>query len=181
MPRSLLPALVLCALLPTGGCCSFARFFCGPDKTPWVSVDFDAPGMMLYTSGTSGNPKGVPLSPRNVGTNTQDWLRNNAPWTLNDLRGVEVRDRVLGVVGYGRIGRRVAEICALGLRMPSILISLLGPLLYSLILSVSGRYDIGFLLFAAVPFAAAWSIRSIRRRARPNPPAARPDQARLPA
>jgi D-3-phosphoglycerate dehydrogenase / 2-oxoglutarate reductase len=26
-------------------------------------------------------------------------------------------DRTLGVVGYGRIGRRVAEICALGLRM----------------------------------------------------------------
>ncbi len=31
---------------------------------------------------------------------------------------MEVRDRVLGVVGYGRIGRRVTEICALGLRMP---------------------------------------------------------------
>jgi D-3-phosphoglycerate dehydrogenase len=33
------------------------------------------------------------------------------------LQGTEVRDRILGVVGYGRIGRRVAEICALGLRM----------------------------------------------------------------
>jgi len=45
-------------------------------------------------------------------------LRANTPWTLADLRGVEVRDRVLGVVGYGRIGRRVAEICGLGLKMP---------------------------------------------------------------
>ena len=44
-------------------------------------------------------------------------LRANAPWTLADLRGVEVLDRVLGVVGYGRIGRRVTEICALGLKM----------------------------------------------------------------
>ncbi len=44
-------------------------------------------------------------------------LRANAPWTHAELRGVEVLDRVLGVVGCGRIGRRVAEICALGLKM----------------------------------------------------------------
>jgi D-3-phosphoglycerate dehydrogenase len=34
-----------------------------------------------------------------------------------ELLGTELRDRVLGVVGYGRIGRRVSEICALGLKM----------------------------------------------------------------
>jgi long-chain acyl-CoA synthetase len=34
---------------------------------------------MLYTSGTSGNPKGVPLTHRNVGINGLDWLRCNAP------------------------------------------------------------------------------------------------------
>src|SRR5262249_31218518 len=44
-------------------------------------------------------------------------LRANQPWTRLDLCGVEVRDRVLGVVGCGRIGRRVTEICALGLTM----------------------------------------------------------------
>jgi len=44
-------------------------------------------------------------------------LRANAPWTHAELRGVEVLGRVLGVVGCGRIGRRVAEICALGLKM----------------------------------------------------------------
>lgn len=33
------------------------------------------------------------------------------------LLGTEVRGRTLGIAGYGRIGRRVAEICALGLRM----------------------------------------------------------------
>ena len=49
MPRSIVPALVLCSLLPTGGCCSFARFFCGPDKTPWVSVEFDAPESAVRT------------------------------------------------------------------------------------------------------------------------------------
>ncbi len=31
--------------------------------------------------------------------------------------GTEVRDRVLAVIGCGRIGRRVAEICSLGLKM----------------------------------------------------------------
>ncbi len=34
-----------------------------------------------------------------------------------DLLGTELLDRNLGVVGYGRIGRRVSEICALGLKM----------------------------------------------------------------
>jgi len=35
----------------------------------------------------------------------------------SQLLGMELRDRVLGVVGFGRIGRRVAEICGLGLKM----------------------------------------------------------------
>ncbi|HEY1557086.1 MAG TPA: AMP-dependent synthetase/ligase [Kofleriaceae bacterium] len=43
------------------------------------ALDLDQPGMMLYTSGTSGNPKGVPLTHRNVGVNGADWLRCNAP------------------------------------------------------------------------------------------------------
>ena len=42
------------------------------------ALDLDAPGEMLYTSGTSGNPKGVPLTHRNVGTNGADWLACNA-------------------------------------------------------------------------------------------------------
>ncbi len=37
-------------------------------------VSLDQPGMMLYTSGTSGNPKGVPLTHKNVGVNGRDWL-----------------------------------------------------------------------------------------------------------
>ena len=38
------------------------------------------------------------------------------PYT--ELRGKELRDQLLGVVGFGRIGRRVTEICALGIQMP---------------------------------------------------------------
>ncbi|MDB4958725.1 MAG: AMP-dependent synthetase and ligase [Myxococcales bacterium] len=43
------------------------------------ALDLDQPAQMLYTSGTSGNPKGVPLTPRNVGRNGADWLACNAP------------------------------------------------------------------------------------------------------
>ncbi len=43
------------------------------------ALDLDYPCQMLYTSGTSGNPKGVPLTHRNVGRNGADWLESNAP------------------------------------------------------------------------------------------------------
>ena len=44
-----------------------------------AAIDLDRPGLMLYTSGTSGDPKGVPLTHRNVGVNAGDWLRCLAP------------------------------------------------------------------------------------------------------
>jgi long-chain acyl-CoA synthetase len=43
------------------------------------AVSLDAAGLMLYTSGTSGNPKGVPLTHRNIAMNWNDWVRSNAP------------------------------------------------------------------------------------------------------
>ncbi len=48
-------------------------------ETTMNAVSLDQPGLMLYTSGTSGNPKGVPLTHRNVATNGLDWLKCNAP------------------------------------------------------------------------------------------------------
>ncbi len=39
-------------------------------------VTLDQPGLMLYTSGTSGEPKGVPLTHRNVAVNGRDWLNS---------------------------------------------------------------------------------------------------------
>jgi hypothetical protein len=42
----LLVPLLLC---PLSGCCSLARFFCGPDKTPWVSQRFDTPQRTVQT------------------------------------------------------------------------------------------------------------------------------------
>jgi long-chain acyl-CoA synthetase len=43
------------------------------------AIALDSVGVMLYTSGTSGNPKGVPLTHRNVAANGRDWLECNAP------------------------------------------------------------------------------------------------------
>jgi long-chain acyl-CoA synthetase len=44
-----------------------------------ASVSLDQPALMLYTSGTSGPPKGVPLTHRNVGVNALDWLECMRP------------------------------------------------------------------------------------------------------
>lgn len=38
------------------------------------SVTMDQPGLMLYTSGTTGKPKGVPLTHDNVVSNGRDWI-----------------------------------------------------------------------------------------------------------
>lgn len=43
------------------------------------AVSLDQPGLMLYTSGTTGNPKGVPLTHANVAANGRDWLVCNGP------------------------------------------------------------------------------------------------------
>ena len=45
------------------------------------------------------------------------FLRGSRTLTREEMRGTELLGRNLGVVGYGRIGRRVARMCALGLGM----------------------------------------------------------------
>ena len=41
--RALASLSLLSLLVPTAGCCSLARLFCGPDDSEWVSVAFDTP------------------------------------------------------------------------------------------------------------------------------------------
>lgn len=48
------------------------------------SVDLDQMAVMLYTSGTTGRPKGVPLTHRNVAVNGRDWLECNGPQISED-------------------------------------------------------------------------------------------------
>jgi long-chain acyl-CoA synthetase len=42
-------------------------------------IDLHGPALMLFTSGTSGRPKGVPLTHHAVGANARDWLQCFAP------------------------------------------------------------------------------------------------------
>lgn len=42
-------SLAVVLLLPLSSCCSFARFFCGPDRTPWVSIDYTTPELATRT------------------------------------------------------------------------------------------------------------------------------------
>jgi long-chain acyl-CoA synthetase len=49
------------------------------------AVRLEQPGLMLYTSGTTGNPKGVPLTHLNVGANGRDWMRTFGPMLDEDL------------------------------------------------------------------------------------------------
>jgi phosphoglycerate dehydrogenase-like enzyme len=72
------------------------------------------------TESTAEQAVGLLLAVAKVIVKSDRAMRARKHATLQELRGVEVCDRVLGVVGYGRIGRRVTEICALGLRMPVI-------------------------------------------------------------
>ena len=66
------------------------------------AVDLDQPGVMLYTSGTTGNPKGVPLTHRNTAVNGRDWLENNA--SLLSERAVDLLWLPLShIFGFGEM------------------------------------------------------------------------------
>lgn len=43
------PWFALAMVLPLSGCCSLARLFCGPDRSPWISVDYSTPELAVRT------------------------------------------------------------------------------------------------------------------------------------
>ena len=67
------------------------------------ALSLDQDGIMLYTSGTSGQPKGVPLTHRNVGVNGRDWFESNA--SLLDENLVDLLWLPMShIFGYGEAG-----------------------------------------------------------------------------
>jgi malonyl-CoA/methylmalonyl-CoA synthetase len=78
-----------------------------PPEGPWRQVD-DAPLLLLYTSGTTGLPKGAVLTARNVAADL-DGLRSAWRWTAADtvvhaLPLFHVHGLVLGLYGSVRAG-----------------------------------------------------------------------------
>jgi malonyl-CoA/methylmalonyl-CoA synthetase len=77
------------------------------DRPPWREVD-DAPLLLLYTSGTTGLPKGAVLTARNVASDL-DGLQQAWAWTAADtvvhaLPLFHVHGLVLGLYGALRVG-----------------------------------------------------------------------------
>ena len=47
--RPLSSTIGILLLLPLQGCCTLARFFCGPDRSEWVSIDWSTPQKAVAT------------------------------------------------------------------------------------------------------------------------------------
>ncbi len=107
------PKLAFCAerqLLPhemVGGPPLRAAYSANAGSLPALPVD-DSPALILYTSGTTGPPKGVVLTRRNIAANL-DALAEAWDWTGRDtvvhsLPLIHAHGLVLGLLGSLRVG-----------------------------------------------------------------------------
>ncbi len=104
------------------------------------AVPLDAVGMMLYTSGTSGNPKGVPLTHRNVGVNGRDWLQANGP--LMNENAIDILWLPMShIFGFGQMGLGNTLGFTTYLADPASCLSLLPVLEPSVFMSVPSHWE----------------------------------------
>ena len=67
------------------------------------AVSLEDVGVMLYTSGTSGRPKGVPLTHHNIGESNRDWMSTLGPLLdegMTDLLWLPMSH----IFGFGEVG-----------------------------------------------------------------------------
>jgi fatty acid CoA ligase FadD36 len=81
------------------------------EPTGWAAVDARTPGLIMYTSGTTGPPKGAVLSQAAIAADL-DGLAEAWGWTADDtlVHGLplfHVHGLVLGVLGALRVGSRL--------------------------------------------------------------------------
>ena len=69
------------------------------------------------TEGTAEHAVGMMLAVAKGICKADRVLHADGDWPASKHRGIELFGRTLGLVGFGRIGQRVAEICGAGLRM----------------------------------------------------------------
>ncbi|HVR90311.1 MAG TPA: fatty acid--CoA ligase [Novosphingobium sp.] len=120
------------ALAPTLGTrTGVQRCFTSEEARAWIASgqrgDFPAAGtddavLQLYTSGTTGNPKGAVLSNRNLFGLRKAGLENPLPWTLYDED-----EAVLVAMPCAHIGGTGLGIVALAAGLPGIVLSEFEP------------------------------------------------------
>lgn len=69
------------------------------------------------TEGTAEHAVGLMFAVAKGISRSDRALHLNGNWAESKLRGFELSGRTLGLVGFGRIGQRVAEICGAGIGM----------------------------------------------------------------
>ena len=85
----------------------------GGSPSGWADVDDDAPALLMYTSGTTGLPKGAVI-PRRAIAASLDGLADAWGWTPDDtlVHGLplfHVHGLILGVLGALRVGSRLVH------------------------------------------------------------------------